>query len=498
MRISRRRLLGAAVAAAFMSPAPTSPAPKSSVPASPAPTPRGRRVSRPPVLNDASRLNSTPIAAHRIVRTDDERRYVEDVRTLLREAAREGHPVSVGGARHSMGGQSLPRNGIAASLSLPKCEPDTAARIYRVRSGTRWNHVIGTLDPLGFSVAVMQSNSDFSVGGTLSVNAHSWPVPYGPFGTTVRALRLMLADGSVVTCSRTENAELFSLVIGGYGLFGIVLDADVGTADNMLLLPTFERMPAARVAERFVATVRDAPVRMAYARLSVAARGFLEDAFVTSYRPVATQPEPLPPANRSAAYTFLSRQALRRQVGSERGKQARWYAETMLPPRFAAKRPLTRNTILSYPVSALAETSRRRTDILHEYFIPPERFGEFLAACCELIPPSKQDLLNVTLRFVDTDPVSVLSFAPAPRIAAVLLFSQGVSGEADRAMAALTEQLIDAVLAIGGSFYLPYRLHARADQLRRAYPRLDTFIAKKREYDPQLRFRNLMWDRYLA
>ena len=50
-------------------------------------------------------------------------------------------------------------------------------------------------------------------------------------------------------------------------------------------------------------------------------------------------------------------------------------------------------------------------------------------------------------------------------------------------MAALTERLIGAVLAIGGSFYLPYRLHARGDQLRKAYPRLDGFIAGKREYD---------------
>ena len=71
----------------------------------------------------------------------------------------------------------------------------------------------------------------------------------------------------------------------------------------------------------------------------------------------------------------------------------------------------------------------RRTDILHDYFVPPARFGEFLAACRALIPPSKQELLNVTLRYVDTDPVSVLSFAPAPRIAAVLLFSQGVTTE---------------------------------------------------------------------
>ena len=36
------------------------------------------------------------------------------------------------------------------------------------------------------------------------------------------------------------------------------------------------------------------------------------------------------------------------------------------------------------------------------------------------------------------------------------------------------------------------------DQVRAAYPRLDAFIAKKRHYDPQLRFRNLMWDKYFA
>lgn len=248
MKISRRHVLKAASSAMLVSPYASVRAPAESI------------TRRPQTLNDASRLNPTPIAAHRTVHADDERRYIEDLRALLREAAHDGHAVCLGGARHSMGGQSLPRGGVAASLVTPKCEPDTAARTYRVRAGTRWHHVIRTLDPLGFSVAVMQSNSDFSIGGTLSVNAHSWPVPYGPFGTTVRAFRLMLGDGTVVTCSHTENAELFALVIGGYGLFGIVLDAEIDVADNVLLLPTFERMPATRVAERFVAAVRDAPV----------------------------------------------------------------------------------------------------------------------------------------------------------------------------------------------------------------------------------------------
>jgi FAD/FMN-containing dehydrogenase len=452
------------------------------------------------ILNDASHLNPVPIASQAIVRDDDDDRIVAELRTLLRAAARDGRPVCVGGARHSMGGQSLPRDGVAVSLEAPLCEPNEAKRTYRVRGGTRWHEVIRVLDPLGFSVAVMQSNHDFSVAGTLGVNAHGWPVPFGPFGSTVRAIRLMLADGTIVNCSRTDNAELFSLVIGGYGLFGIVLDVEVEMIANVMLLPTFERMPAGELAGRLRAVVEDAAVNMAYGRLSIAAKGFLEEALVVSYRPVLPQPRALPIASRSNLYSFLSRRIYRSQVGSERGKEARWYAETAVFARAASRQPLTRNAILSYPVSGLAESSPNRADILHEYFIPPERFADFLGSCREIIPPARQELINITLRHVEADRVSVLAYAPAPsaRIAAVMSFSQELTPEADRAMAEMTARLIEAVIALGGTFYLPYRLHARPEQVRAAYPQVDEFIAKKRYYDPQLRFRNLMWDRYFA
>jgi FAD/FMN-containing dehydrogenase len=346
----------------------------------------------------------------------------------------------------------------------------------------------------------MQSNHDFSVAGTLSVNAHGWPVPFGPFGSTVRALRLMLADGTIVSCSRTDNADLFSLVIGGYGLLGIILDLEVEMVANVLLVPTFERASAAEVAARLVTTVQDVSVNMAYGRLSIAAKGFLEEALVVSYRPVLPQPRVLPLAARSNVYSFLSRQLYRSQVGSERGKEARWYAETTVFSRAASRLPLTRNAILNYPVAALAETNPGRTDILHEYFIPPERVADFLAACREIIPSARQELINITLRYVEADRVSTLAYAPVPaaRIAAVMSFTQEVTPEADRAMAAMTERLIEAVLALGGSLYLPYRLHARPEQVRAAYPELDVFIAKKHYYDPQLRFRNLMWDKYFV
>jgi len=73
-----------------------------------------RRPGRaePLVLNDASRLNA-------VLRPQSDEALIAALRAVLRDAAAEGRPVCVGGARHSMGGQSLMRAGFAASLAAP-------------------------------------------------------------------------------------------------------------------------------------------------------------------------------------------------------------------------------------------------------------------------------------------------------------------------------------------------------------------------------------------
>jgi hypothetical protein len=158
----------------------------------------------------------------------------------------------------------------------------------------------------------------------------------------------------------------------------------------------------------------------------------------------------------------------------------------------------SRNTFLNEPVANLAGRDRARTDILHEYFLPAEGLEAFLAVCRTAIPASRQDLLNVTLRYVQEDRTSALAYARGTRVAAVMLFSQRMTRVDDEDMAAMTERLIDGALEANGSFYLPYRLHARRDQVGRAYPRLPEFVARKRHYDPGLLFRNAMWDRYFT
>jgi FAD/FMN-containing dehydrogenase len=446
------------------------------------------------VLNDASRLSATPVNRHWIVKPNDSVDLIASLRAELKVAAGDKRPVSVSAARHSMGGQSLPRNGTAITLALNSIEPDTKAKTYQTHAGTRWSQIIGALDKIGHSPAVMQSNNDFAVASTFSVNAHGWPVPYGPFGATVRKIDMMLADGTIVTCSRTENAELFKLAMGGYGLFGIILKLDVDMVENALLKPTYDAMSYTVFAPRFIAAANDPAVRMLYGRLSVARQGFFESALLISYRNTAG---PLTPATAGGFATGLSNKIYRAQVGSEAAKRARWFAETVAGPRTSSG-IATRNSLMNEPVSNLPNTDRRRTDILHEYFVPADKFVDFVKLCRELIPKSGQELINITLRYVAADQTSVMAFAPTARIAGVMSFSQQMTPEADASMLVLTEALIERIGALGGSFYLPYRLHARPDQVRKIYTNTDQFVARKRHYDPGLVFQNAMWQAYFS
>jgi FAD/FMN-containing dehydrogenase len=448
------------------------------------------------VMNDASRLDPTPVIKHIVCAPEPQAQLISAIRAELKDAAAAKRPVAVGAARHTMGGQSLPRDGTAITLDSRVIELDTAAKLYRVDAGARWADVIKVLDPAGFSPVVMQSNNDFGVASTFCVNAHGWPVPHGPFGSTVKSLRMILADGSLVTCSRTDNADLFAHAMGGYGLFGIVIDLDVEMTPNLLLLPTAVRMPAEEFGRRFVDLVTTDPtVKMAYGRLSLTRNHFFQEALLTVYRPHPSPPAVLPPARHDTTLTALLNRIYRAQIGHEVIKGLRWEMESRLNPILSSG-SVTRNTLMNEPVSNLGNDDPRRTDILHEYFVSPERFVDFLDACRDVIPKAKAEFINVTLRYVDRDSTSRMSYAPTPRICAVMSFSQAMTVDGEVDMMVMTERLIDNVLAVGGTFYLPYRLHARRDQVEQAYPASSAFVARKREYDPGLLFRNAMWAAY--
>jgi hypothetical protein len=110
----------------------------------------------PGVVNDVTQMN--PVVTTGIVTpktTDD-----------IVEAVKRHAPISIGGARHSMGGQ------IAASGSLHLdlrgfdriLEFWPEAKSITVQAGTRWRQIQERIDPADLSVAIMQSYANFTVG----------------------------------------------------------------------------------------------------------------------------------------------------------------------------------------------------------------------------------------------------------------------------------------------------------------------------------------------
>src|SRR6185503_3864430 len=172
----------------------------------------------PGFVDDASRLNRTSVAEVWAV-PEDVAAAESQLQKLLERARTDKVGVAIAGAKHSMGGHTICAEGIVIDmLPFRRMELDTQRQILSVGAGARWKEIIPYLDARGFSVSIMQSNHDFSVGGSLSVNCHGWQCGRAPIASSVESFRLMKADGAIVVCSRTENTELFSLALGGYGL----------------------------------------------------------------------------------------------------------------------------------------------------------------------------------------------------------------------------------------------------------------------------------------
>jgi FAD/FMN-containing dehydrogenase len=418
----------------------------------------------------------------------------DEVEASLRAAlalAREKRlRVSIAGARHTMGGHTRTAHGVQLDLSsLAAMQLEPSRDMVRVQSGARFWQLLRFLDGLGASVGVMQSNSDFSIGGSLSVNCHGWQPNSPPIASTVESLRVMLSDGTVVTASRHEERELFSLVLGGYGLFGVILEARLRVVKNRLLRRLTREIPANEFAASFAAASPRAD--LAFGRLAVAPSVLMTRALLTTYEPV---PVPRLPPLRPTPESKLVRALFRGQLDSEYGHELRWTAERWLGGE--GGNTATRNQLLSEPVQIFQNRRPNRTDILQEYFVPPPRLPEFVARAARLVEPHLGGLLNVTLRNVLADHDSALPYATAERLGLVFLFDIARTPAADARLAVLARELIDAALSVGGTYYLPYRLAATQQQLERAYPMARDVFDKKRRYDPAGLFSNELYERY--
>lgn len=453
-----------------------------------APLPRG-------VVDDASRLNRSAVSEV----WDIPRNPVqaeEQLRQLLQKARASGKKVSIAGTRHTMGGHTIYPDGIVLNmLPFNHLELDEPNQLLRAGAGARWFEILKVLDARGLSVMVMQANSDFTVGGSLSANCHGWQYGKAPIACSVESFRIMLADGRIWRCSRSENSELFGLALGGYGLFGVILSAELRLTTNAVYVLQRQVVPV----EKYVATLSAQEARtpapaMVYGRLSLDQNRILSECVLNIYRPVHA-PVTLLKEHGSAALTALKRGVFRGSAEDEYGKRLRWNAEKYLEPHLSPGQR-TRNALLSERAEWFANRSTNSTDILIETFVPPEKLSAFVHDLRSIIPQNQLDLLNLTIRHVRKDEDTFLRYADRDMVATVMLFQQARTPEAEKRMEKGTQQIIDAALEQGGRYYLPYRLHATPAQFRKAYPQAAAFFELKRKYDPEGLFQNMFFLRY--
>jgi FAD/FMN-containing dehydrogenase len=449
----------------------------------------GRAHGEP--MHDVSRLETVEVREIARVET------VAAMQAAVRRARAEGLKVSIAGARHSQGGHVFYPGALVLDMTGfdHVRRVDRARKLATVESGATWRQVQDAAAREGLAVRVMQASNIFTVGGSLSVNAHGRDPRFGSVVETVRAFRLLGADGEIRQVSRTENAELFDLVIGGYGLFGVILDVDLELTDDVVYEKNVRYLDAAaypRYLQRNVLGHPEVGLHFAWPSIEVPlamAHVLVADYVVTQERPKRVF-EPHAEEN-----VGLNRFMFGLSRDSDWGKGLRWFLQRRLIGHHEAI--VSRNNAMRPEVEFLRYAGARDTDILQEYFFPLARYDAFLPELARILRAGGANLLSATLRYVPPATSPMLRYARAePQLAAVLYLNQGLDPAAREAAATWTRALIDAVLAVGGTYYLPYQPYATKEQARRAYPMLDAFFAKKRAYDPTEMFQNQFYARY--
>ncbi len=404
--------------------------------------------------------------------------------------------VAIGGARYSMGGQTAVALGLHLDMRrmnrLLNFHP--TARTVRVQAGMTWRELQDTLDPAGLAVKSMQSFSNFTIGGSVSVNAHGRYTNTGPVGSTVRSLRLVLADGSIVDASANTHTELFRGAIGGYGAIGVITEVELELAENCRIERLVVPLKLETYRAYFTRHVRDsADVIMHNADLLPP---HFDAPVAVSWRrtdKALTETARLVP--RGLSYR-LSRSAL--QVATEVPHGDLLFKHVLHPLMRSSGTVKWRNHEASLDVNELEPASRAAsTYALQEYFVPVAHFESFARDMVALIQHHRAQVVSVSVRHAKPDPVPLLPWAKVEVFSFVVYYKQNTSAAACSAVGEWTRAMIETALRHEGRYYLPYQMHATRAQFARAYPEIVALKRLKQTLDPNGKFSNQMWVKYL-
>jgi FAD/FMN-containing dehydrogenase len=286
-----------------------------------------------------------------------------------------------------------------------------------------------------------------------------------------------------VTCSRLENPELFRLVVGGYGLLGVVVSATlrmvrrqkVERVVELLALPELMRAFGERISAGYT-----------YGDFQFAtdpgSQGFLNDGVFSCYRPVDDSRVMAPNQLR------LHQADWRRLLYLAHVNKRRAFLEFT---DFYLRSSGQLNIYLDDyhgQLDAHLGAHVPGTEMITELYVPREHLVAFMAAVREDFLRHQVDFIYGTIRLIRKDEDAFLAWARDDY--ACVIFNLHIDHHAAGLARTRTDfqRLIDRAIQFDGSYFLTYHRFARRDQLLRCYPQMPEFLRRKREFDPDERF----------
>jgi L-gulono-1,4-lactone dehydrogenase len=176
-----------------------------------------------------------------------------DIQAAVKSAAAAGLTVRALGSGHSFTAAAACHGGVALELSgwTGVVSADVATGLVTVRSGTTIRALNAALDGLGLAMANLGDIDAQTIAGALATGTHGTGATLGGLATQVTGFELVLADGSVVSCSAADRPELFNAARVGLGAVGVVSTVTLRCVPAFSLVAAERPMALEAVLESF-------------------------------------------------------------------------------------------------------------------------------------------------------------------------------------------------------------------------------------------------------
>jgi len=96
-------------------------------------------------------------------------------------------------------------------------------KILTVSSSYKIKEILENINQHGLSLFSIPGSLDVTIGGCVANDVHGKDsYKYGNFGENIIEIEIMLSSGELTACTKDYNSELFTSVIGGLGLMGVI------------------------------------------------------------------------------------------------------------------------------------------------------------------------------------------------------------------------------------------------------------------------------------